>query len=119
MSEPDHAADGASRRPRSVYGEGSEPDPRLTLANERTALAWVRTGLALVAGGVGLTSLVSIADLPALHAAVGVVHRVALRRWRRRLAERRTWRELATARRALRGPSPGASQTAGGSRACC
>ena len=31
---------------------GVEPDPRFTLANERTFLAWVRTALALLAGGV-------------------------------------------------------------------
>lgn len=29
-----------------------EPDPRYTFANERTFLAWVRTGLALIAGGL-------------------------------------------------------------------
>jgi putative membrane protein len=52
------------RRPRSVYGVGTEPDARFSLANERTALAWMRTALALVAGGVGLTSLRSVADLP-------------------------------------------------------
>jgi inner membrane protein YidH len=53
----------ADRRPRSVYGQGSEPDPRFSMANERTALAWVRTALALVAGGVGLTSLARLANL--------------------------------------------------------
>ena len=31
------------RRPLSVYGHGEEPDPRFSLANERTALAWMRT----------------------------------------------------------------------------
>ncbi|KRC35371.1 hypothetical protein ASE27_08955 [Oerskovia sp. Root918] len=51
------------RRPRSVYGVGEEPDIRFSLANERTALAWVRTGLGLVAGGVALTSFASFADL--------------------------------------------------------
>jgi putative membrane protein len=55
---------GDSRRPRSVYGVGTEPDARFSLANERTALAWIRTALALVAGGIGLTSLRSVADLP-------------------------------------------------------
>lgn len=45
------------RFPRSVYGRGSEPDARFTLANERTFLAWVRTALALVAGGVALEVL--------------------------------------------------------------
>ena len=52
------------RRPQSVYDVGEEPDPRFSLANERTSLAWIRTSLALVAGGVGLTSLAKIAELP-------------------------------------------------------
>jgi putative membrane protein len=30
----------------------SDPDYRFSLANERTFLAWIRTALALVAGGV-------------------------------------------------------------------
>ena len=30
----------------------SEPDPRFSLANERTYLAWIRTALALVAVGL-------------------------------------------------------------------
>ena len=45
------------RFPRSVYGTGDEPDPRFSLANERTFLAWVRTALALVASGVALEAL--------------------------------------------------------------
>ena len=46
-----------SRKPplRSV---GTDPDYRFTLANERTFLAWLRTGLALLAGAVALASLV-------------------------------------------------------------
>ncbi|GAA4052106.1 hypothetical protein GCM10022282_11340 [Agromyces indicus] len=32
--------------------EGQDPDYRFTLANERTFLAWIRTALALLAGGV-------------------------------------------------------------------
>ena len=35
--------------PRTV---GSDPDYRFTLANERTFLAWIRTALALAAGGI-------------------------------------------------------------------
>ncbi|RAY16553.1 hypothetical protein DPM19_04130 [Actinomadura craniellae] len=35
----------------------SEPDPRFTLANERTFLSWIRTSLALIAGGVVLAQL--------------------------------------------------------------
>lgn len=45
------------RFPASVYGHGSEPDPRFTLANERTFLAWIRTSLAFTAGGVALETL--------------------------------------------------------------
>lgn len=52
------------RRPESVYGVGEEPDPRFSLANERTALAWMRTALALVAGGVALATLASLAAMP-------------------------------------------------------
>ncbi|WP_434032734.1 YidH family protein [Cupriavidus sp. a3] len=33
---------------------GAEPDYRFTLANERTFLAWVRTALAVLAGGIVL-----------------------------------------------------------------
>jgi inner membrane protein YidH len=46
------------RRPRWVYRVGVEPDPRFTLANERTFLAWIRTALALMAAGVALDALV-------------------------------------------------------------
>lgn len=51
QSPPDH------RFPRWVYAAGSEPDARFSLANERTFLAWARTGLALLAGGVALEAL--------------------------------------------------------------
>jgi putative membrane protein len=37
-----------------VDGGGVEPDYRFSLANERTFLAWVRTSLALLAGGIAL-----------------------------------------------------------------
>jgi putative membrane protein len=45
------------RFPARVFREGSEPDARFSLANERTFLAWIRTGLALIAGGVALEAL--------------------------------------------------------------
>ena len=45
------------RRPHWVYESGDEPDPRYSLANERTFLAWVRTSLAMLAGGVALHAL--------------------------------------------------------------
>jgi len=50
----------AHRFPRRVYDVGGEPDPRFTLANERTFLAWIRTSLALLAGAAAVTSF----DLP-------------------------------------------------------
>lgn len=56
MTEPDR------RRPQSVYSVGSDPDARFSLANERTALAWLRTALALVAGGVALTTLAGLTN---------------------------------------------------------
>ena len=65
-AEPASEVSGDSRRPRAVYGLGAEPDPRFSMANERTALAWVRTALAFVAGGVGLTSVARIAGLSRL-----------------------------------------------------
>lgn len=37
--------------------EGSEPDYRFSLANERTFLAWIRTALALLAGAVAIDQL--------------------------------------------------------------
>ncbi len=40
-----------------VLGGGTEPDPRFTLANERTFLSWIRTSLALLAGGVAVEAL--------------------------------------------------------------
>ncbi|MCB1291495.1 MAG: DUF202 domain-containing protein [Mycobacterium sp.] len=45
------------RRP-PIKSVGNDPDYRFTLANERTFLAWLRTGLALLAGAVALASLV-------------------------------------------------------------
>ena len=41
--------------PRSL---GDEPDYRFSLANERTFLAWIRTALALAAGGLGALHLI-------------------------------------------------------------
>jgi len=45
------------RRPRWVYEAGEEPDARFSLANERTFLAWIRTSIALLAGGVALDAV--------------------------------------------------------------
>jgi len=40
-----------------------EPDYRFTLANERTFLAWIRTALGLLAGGVAVRQLVDPFDV--------------------------------------------------------
>ncbi len=53
-----------TRRPRRVFGVGDEPDPRFTLANERTLLAWLRTALALVAAGVAIVALSDLISPP-------------------------------------------------------
>ncbi|WP_033400855.1 YidH family protein [Actinokineospora enzanensis] len=49
---------------------GDEPDYRFTLANERTFLAWVRTALALVAGGVAVCQY--LPGLPVLRYGIGI-----------------------------------------------
>ncbi|WP_457149249.1 YidH family protein [Mycobacterium sp. URHB0021] len=68
-----------------------DPDYRFTLANERTFLAWIRTGLALIAGGVVVVQLVPAFGYPglrhglgiALCAAGGILSALAVVRWRR------------------------------------
>ncbi|MEI6361518.1 MAG: DUF202 domain-containing protein [Actinomycetes bacterium] len=42
-----------------LLSAGTDPDPRFSLANERTFLAWIRTGLGLIALGVGVATFVS------------------------------------------------------------
>lgn len=70
--------------------EGTEPDYRFTLANERTFLAWIRTALALLAGGVLLHQFATELDpklaVSALSVGLGVVAAVlsimSYTRWR-------------------------------------
>jgi putative membrane protein len=50
------------RWPRTVYGVGSEPDPRFSFANERTFLAWIRTGLGFLAAGVAIAAVARFSD---------------------------------------------------------
>ncbi len=60
MEDDERVSESKRRWPGSVYDSGTEPDPRFSLANERTFLAWIRTGLALLAGAAALDAL----DLP-------------------------------------------------------
>ncbi|GAA1289645.1 hypothetical protein GCM10009609_66320 [Pseudonocardia aurantiaca] len=68
-----------------------EPDYRFTLANERTFLAWIRTALALIAGGVAVVQLVPAFGVPGvrqslavvLTAGGGLLAALAVRRWQR------------------------------------
>lgn len=48
------AEDERKRLARLLLPGGTEPDPRFTLANERTFLAWIRTGLGLIGGGIAI-----------------------------------------------------------------
>ena len=58
-------------RPRRNIGE--DPDYRFTLANERTFLAWIRTSLALIAGGLAVIELVPTFGLAGGREALGAV----------------------------------------------
>src|SRR3954465_7094038 len=68
--------------------EGEDPDPRFTLANERTYLAWNRTALALVGGGLAASQLLHfdseavrlLGSLPPI-ALGGVLAALSYRRW--------------------------------------
>ncbi|MET8146679.1 DUF202 domain-containing protein [Sphaerisporangium sp. NPDC005288] len=53
--------------------EGKEPDPRFTLANERTFLTWLSTSLALSAGGVAMAALPRDVFVPWVRTSLAVV----------------------------------------------
>ncbi|KUM33926.1 YidH family protein [Arthrobacter sp. EPSL27] len=52
---------------------GTEPDPRFTLANERTFLAWIRTSLAMVAGGIAVEAFTTDLFTPDVRKTVAVL----------------------------------------------
>jgi putative membrane protein len=68
------SSEGNRRRARSerILGGGTEPDPRFTLANERTFLAWIRTALALLAGGIAVEAFTPHTFVPAVRTALAV-----------------------------------------------
>ena len=77
----------AQRRP-DVDEVGEEPDARFTLANERTYLAWIRTALALIGGGLAAGQLLDF-DSEAIRLLVslppillgGILALTSYRRW--------------------------------------
>jgi putative membrane protein len=52
---------------------GSHPDYRFSLANERTFLAWIRTGLALIGGGLGVAAFVPPLRWPYLREVISAI----------------------------------------------
>ncbi|MEX5296300.1 DUF202 domain-containing protein [Kocuria sp. CPCC 205268] len=56
-----------------VLGGGTEPDPRFTLANERTFLAWIRTSLAFLAGGIAVEAFTEDLFPDAMRTSLAVV----------------------------------------------
>ena len=94
MSAPD------DRWPKTVYRRGTEPDPRFSLANERTFIAWVRTGLALLAGSAAVDALeLPLAD--AVETALAAVLALAAL-----VTSTVAWRSWALTERAMREGRP-------------
>ncbi|MEE6306949.1 DUF202 domain-containing protein [Plantactinospora veratri] len=58
--------------PRELREVGETPDYRFSLANERTFLAWLRTGLALIAGGLAVAQFLPPMPVPHLREALAV-----------------------------------------------
>jgi putative membrane protein len=52
---------------------GEPPDYRFSLANERTFLAWIRTGLALIAGGLACAQFLPPLPIAHLREAIAVL----------------------------------------------
>ncbi len=58
--------------PSKIREVGEEPDYRFSLANERTFLAWIRTSLAMLAGGVAVVQIVPKFSVPGGRHILGV-----------------------------------------------
>ncbi|MCW2676704.1 MAG: putative rane protein [Modestobacter sp.] len=77
--QPNVTSHAGAQAPAQATGHaaGSEPDYRFTLANERTFLAWFRTSLALIAGGVAVVQLVPALAFPGARQVLGILLTVA------------------------------------------
>lgn len=84
-------SDALDTTPRNDPDEGAgqhrEPDARFLLANERTFLAWNRTGLALIVSGIGVTQVLdefrhrNLIGLPLLVLG-GLIGPLGLQKWK-------------------------------------
>lgn len=92
--------------PRELRQVGNPPDYRFSLANERTCLAWIRTGLALVAGGLAAAQFLPQLPIAYLREAIaiallllgGVVAVRAVDHWSRTERAMRLGRDLPVSR---------------------
>jgi len=91
-----------TRWPARLRERGSDPDPRFSFANERTFLAWIRTALALMAGGIGLEAFAPALVVPGLRQVLAgllvlsgiATSALAFRRWLRSEEAMREGRSL-------------------------
>jgi putative membrane protein len=92
--------------PTSTGDVGKSPDYRYSLANERTFLAWIRTGLALIAGGLACAQFLPPLQIRHLREVIsvallvlgGVVALRAVDHWARTERAMRTGTDLPASR---------------------
>jgi putative membrane protein len=92
--------------PTSTGDVGEPPDYRYSLANERTFLAWIRTGLALIAGGLACAQFLPPLQIRHLREVIsvallvlgGVVALRAVDHWARTERAMRTGTDLPASR---------------------
>lgn len=83
--------------PAAAPPDESEPDYRMSLAAERTYLAYVRTALALLAGGVAVVGALPDAGYDSLRRTIGVI--LVVGGLLVGVSARLRWREVDTAMR--------------------